>query len=313
MHRRIRAQLDSYVKTAGASPDAVTINKRVPWRDRIFQQEDINFLLTNRIPRALATRFMGWFSRIRQPLVRDLSIGVWKSFTELDLSDARKSHFTSLHDCFTRELKPNARAIDAAGDVMTSPCDAIAGMCGAVAGVSVFQAKGFPYTLIDLLGERGLAEQYRDGCYVTLRLTSSMYHRFHAPVDCKVNHVTYISGDTWNVNPIALKRVERLFCKNERAVIQATVNNTPYSIALVPVAAILVASIRLHFLNVLLHIRYRGPNEIPCATVFRKGDEMGWFEHGSTIIIFAPKGFRLCEEIKQGKRIRMGERLMYLP
>lgn len=306
MHGRIRAQLDRNMNPPTAS-------KRVPWHEHILMQEDINFLLTNRIPRALATRLMGWFSKIEQPLVRDLSIRVWKSFADLDLSDAKKSQFTSLHDCFTRELKPGARTVDATADVMTSPCDAIVGMCGAVAGVDVFQAKGFPYTIVDLLGSRDLAEQYRDGCYVTLRLTSSMYHRFHAPLDCTVNHVTYISGDTWNVNPIALKRVERLFCKNERAVIQAAVNNTPHSIALVPVAAILVASIRLHFLNVLLHIRYRGPNEIPCNASFQKGEEMGWFEHGSTIIVFAPKGFRLREGIEPGRRMRMGEPLMHLP
>lgn len=288
-------------------------NKRASLRERIFLREDINFLLTNRIPRAFATRLMGWFSKIEQPLVRDLSIRIWKSFADLDLSDAKKSQFTSLHDCFTRELKPGARAVDTADDVMTSPSDAIVGMCGAVEGVDVFQAKGFPYTIVDLLGSQALAEQYRDGCYVTLRLTSSMYHRFHAPLDCTVKHVTYISGDTWNVNPIALKRVERLFCKNERAVIQASVGKTSHSIALVPVAAILVASIRLHFLNVLLHIRYRGPNEIQCDATFKKGDEMGWFEHGSTIIVFAPKGFQLCEGIEPGKRIRMGEPLMHLP
>ena len=67
-----------------------------------------------------------------------------------------------------------------------------------------------------------LVEAHRNGRYVTLRLTSSMYHRFHAPHDCRVEQVIYISGDTWNVNPIALRRVERLFCKNERAVVRTT-------------------------------------------------------------------------------------------
>jgi phosphatidylserine decarboxylase len=92
-----------------------------------------------------------------------------------------------------------------------------------------------------------------------------MYHRFHAPHDGTVEHVSYLSGDTWNVNPIALKRVERLFCRNERAVIRLRLaNGTP--LALVPVAAILVASIRLHFLNVLLHLRYGlGPTRCPAA------------------------------------------------
>ncbi len=93
---------------------------------------------------------------------------------------------------------------------------------GAIAGTNLFQIKGFPYTLEDLLHDRELVDAHRDGRYVTLRLTSSMYHRFHAPHDCHVEEVTYISGDTWNVNPIALRRVEKLFCKNERAILRTT-------------------------------------------------------------------------------------------
>jgi phosphatidylserine decarboxylase len=81
----------------------------------------------------------------------------------------------------------------------------------------------------------------------------------------------------------------------------------------VPVAAILVASIRLHFLNVLLHVRWPGPNEWPCATDVQKGQELGWFEHGSTIIVFAPPGFALADGIEPGRRLRMGEKLMHLP
>jgi len=280
---------------------------------RIVLQEDLNFLLTNRVPRQLLTRFMGWFSQIEQPLVRDLSITIWKLFADLDLSDARKTEFRSLHDCFTRQLKPGARTVNSDPDILTSPSDGIVGACGAIAGVELFQAKGFPYTLSDLLGDPELVERYRDGSYITLRLTSSMYHRFHAPADCDVHKVTYISGDTWNVNPIALKRVEKLFCKNERALIETTLTPGGQRILLVPVAAILVASIRLHFINVLLHIRYRGPNVIPCATHFAKGEEMGWFQHGSTIIVFAPKGLALCDGIADGKQVRMGEALMRLP
>jgi phosphatidylserine decarboxylase len=110
---------------------------------RVLAQEDINFLLTNRIPRRLATQFMGWFSRIEHPLVRDASIAVWRLFADLDLRDARRTQFKSLHDCFVRELKEDARPIDHRADVLVSPCDAIVGTCGAIAGTRVYQAKGF--------------------------------------------------------------------------------------------------------------------------------------------------------------------------
>ena len=279
-------------------------------RDRLLLNEDLNFLLTNRIPRLALTRFMGWFSKIERPLVRDASMAVWRLFSDLDLSDSRRQRFSSLHDCFTRELKPGARVIDDDPAKLVSPCDAIVGACGAVQDAWAFQAKGFPYTLDELFGQPGLGETYRDGVYATLRLRSSMYHRFHAPHDCRIEHVTYISGDTWNVNPIALKRVERLFCKNERVLIRARLTASDQLVTLVPVAAVLVASIRLHFINVLLHLRYRGPNELPCDATFAKGEEMGWFEHGSTIIVFAPAGFSICEGIREGVSIRMGRCLM---
>jgi len=277
---------------------------------RIAQQEDINFLLTNRVPRGLLTRIMGWLSRIEQPLVRGSCIALWRMFSDLDLSEAKKTHFKSVHDCFTRELKEGARPIDPDPRFLVSPCDALVGACGRVRQGTVLQAKGFPYPLLDLLGDPQLVRYYQDGEYATLRLTSSMYHRFHAPADCRVEQVNYISGDTWNVNPIALKRVERLFCKNERAVIRCRLIGAGAMVTLVPVAAILVASMRLKFLDVLLHLRYRGPNIIPCDAALRRGEEMGWFEHGSTIIVFAPRGAALSDAVQAGGRIRVGEALM---
>ena len=279
----------------------------------LLLQEDLNFLLTNRVPRKLLTHLMGWYSQIRSPALTRLSIAVWRLFTELDLSDARQQRFASLHECFTRELVPGARPFDADPALLCSPSDGIVGACGRVEGTTVFQAKGFPYTLEELFGPTQDISPFRDGSYLTLRLTSSMYHRFHAPHDARIEHVTYLSGDTWNVNPIALSRVERLFCRNERAVLRARLAQGGHPIALVPVAAILVASIRLHFLDVLLHLRWRGPNEMPCDATVSKGQELGWFQHGSTIIVFAPKGFALLDGIAPGTRVRAGQALMSLP
>jgi phosphatidylserine decarboxylase len=280
---------------------------------RVFRQEDINFLLTNRIPRQLLTRFMGWFSKIEQPLVRRLSIAIWRLFADLRLEEAKKSDFSSLHDCFIRELKPGARPVDPDPAVLASPCDAIVGACGQLDGVQLLQAKGFPYTLCDLLGDSELVETYANAAYATLRITSSMYHRFHAPHDLRVKQVTYFSGDTWNVNPIALRRVRQLFCKNERALLRTQLEAGGHELLLVPVAAVLVASIRLHFLDVLLHLRYSGPNVIHCDARFAKGEEMGWFQHGSTILVFAPRGFALHERVRESALIRVGEPLMRLP
>ncbi len=292
-------------------PPAVLVKNAIA---RIVLQERINFLLTNRIPRRWLTLFVGWLSKVEQPLVRELSLRVWRLFSDLDLSEAKHTRFRSLHDCFTRELRAGVRPLDTSAATAVSPCDAIVGASGAITDGCLLQAKGYPYALADFLAaDPDLTAHYRGGSYVTLRLTSSMYHRFHAPHDCRIERVTYISGDTWNVNPIALKRIEQLFCKNERAVIRCRLLPSGHLITLVPVAAILVASIRLRFLDVRLHLRYKGPNVIPCDATFRKGEELGWFEHGSTIIVLAPPGVSLDEHLREGQRIKMGQALLRIP
>lgn len=285
-------------------------------RERLLLQEDLNFLLTNRIPRLAATRFMGWFSRIESPLLTRLSIAVWRIFAPLDLGEAVPQRYRSLRECFIRQLRPGLRPVDPDPALITSPCDGIVGACGNVNGQEVFQAKGFPYSLEDLFGDSAIgserAARFRDGVYVTLRLTSTMYHRFHAPADGTITHLTYLSGDTWNVNPIALKRVEKLFCKNERAVLDVALEGGG-TLALVPVAAVLVASMRFHCAAVQLNADYAGPNEIATHANIRKGEELGWFEHGSTIIVLAPAGFRLAAHISAGANIRMGTALLRRP
>jgi phosphatidylserine decarboxylase len=279
---------------------------------RWLQQEDLNFLLTNRIPRITLTHGIGWWSQLRHPWVVKPSLAIWKFFGDLDLRDSRQQSFESLHACFTRELVPGARPIDRDMKVVASPCDAIVGECGKIQNGQIFQAKGFPYTLQNLLGSSSTCQAWPEllegGQYITLRLTSGMYHRFHAPHDVKLEHVTYISGDTWNVNPIALRRVEQLFCKNERAVLHMRMHNGPRFL-MVPVAAVLVASMRLHAVDVLLHLRYKGPNEIPADALYTKGDEIGWFQHGSTILMFLPRGFELAENIAPNTVVRVGQAL----
>jgi phosphatidylserine decarboxylase len=277
----------------------------------VTQQEDLNFLLTNRIPRVALTRFMGWFSKVEQPLIRDVSIACMSLFTELDLSEARKEKFDSLHDCFTRELKPGSRPVDPDPDVVASPSDGIIGACGDIVGTELFQIKGAPYSLMNLLGDAAAVDAHRNGRFVTLRLTAGMYHRFHAPHDCRIEQITSIFGDCWNVNPIALKRVERLFCKNERAVIRTRLQSGE-QVTLVAVAAVLVASVRLHVLDIVLKARKPGPVVFPCGASVAKGDELGWFEHGSTIIVLAPESFAFCDNVQEGKRIRAGEPLLRL-
>ena len=278
--------------------------------DAVAANDALNFLVTNRLPRRAATTFMGWFSRIEHPLVRDLSIDAWRRLDPgLDLSDARKTRFTSLHDCFIRELRDGARPVDATPGVLVSPCDGIVGAHGTIDGDWVAQAKDERYRLGALLCDEALAATYVGGTYVTLRLTASMYHRFHAPDEGEVQAVTYVPGDVWNVNPPALRRVARLFCRNERAIVALGVRQTGPPLLLVAVAAVLVASIRLHALGGEA-VRSGGPRRQRCAQRVRRGEELGWFEHGSTIIVIAPAGLGTHLAVRQGDLVRVGQPLL---
>jgi phosphatidylserine decarboxylase len=278
---------------------------------RLAGHESINFFVTNRIPRRLATQLMGWLSRVEHPLLCRVSLAVWQWLGgDLHLGEAKKTTFTSIHDCFIRELKEGARPVDRRPEILVSPCDAIVGACGRIHGSTLLQAKGSTYSLDELLVDRELAAQHRDGLYVTLRLTSTMYHRFHAPADCDAESVIYVAGETWNVNPPALRRIPRLYCANERAVLQLRRRPSGEPLTLVPVAAILVAGIQLHFLGEPLNLDYRGPQRIPCRASFDKGQELGYFQHGSTILVLASGEATLLDDVREGRLIKMGEPLV---
>jgi len=272
---------------------------------RVLMQEDLNFLLTNRLPRRWATTLVGRIAASRHPLVARPALAAWRFFCDVDLSDAEATRFASLRDGFVRRLRPDARPFAAGEGVVASPCDAILGAHGRVEDGRLYQVKGFPYRLDELVPDAAVAARFADGWFATLRLTAGMYHRFHAPADLTVTGVTYRSGDCWNVNPIALRRVERLFCRNERAAIEARAPGGR-DLLLVPVAAILVAGIRLTFLDTERLLRTQGPGRRACDVAVGKGAELGWFEHGSTIVMFLPAAARLRGGLREGQAIRAG-------
>jgi phosphatidylserine decarboxylase len=274
--------------------------------DRLGRHDELNFQVTNRVPRRLATRAMGWFARIEHPLVARLSIRALELFAgDLRLHEARQSHFRSLRECFTRELAPGARPIDRTPGVLVSPCDGIVVACGRVEDTTLIQAKGHRYTLAELLHDDALVERHRNGSYVTLRLTAAMYHRFHAPTDARVDAVRFIPGDTWNVNPPTLARVDRVYCRNTRAVVPLRVDGCGLAITLVPVGAVLVSSIQLACLQGAP--LQPGLNAAGGRVV--RGQEMGHFEHGSTIVALATPGVILHDAVTEGAVLRVGQPL----
>ncbi|MGV3707494.1 MAG: archaetidylserine decarboxylase [Gemmatimonas sp.] len=274
-------------------------------------REDLNFLITNRIPRRFANRMARWFAGIESPTLTRVSIPVWSWFAgDLELHDAERTSFRSVRECFTRKLRPGAREVVPDRDVVVSPCDAIVGASGRIDGFTMIQAKGLSYTLDELVGDRATADQHRDGFFVTLRLRSSMYHRFHAPLDATLRSVRFIFGDTWNVNPIAVRRIERLFCRNERLVLEFEVADPRVCMTLVPVAAILVSRMHVEGMPAAFDAAYAGPPVIRCSRAVRRGDELGYFENGSTIVALFAGHVDLHPSVQKDSLIRMGQPLL---
>jgi phosphatidylserine decarboxylase len=274
-------------------------------------REEWLFLITNRIPRHAASRLMGWLSSIESPLLARAALALWRRFDgDFRLHEAEQQSFSSIHAIFTRRLKPGVRPLDPRAEVALSPCDAFVGEYGIIEAGRAYQAKGFPYQLEELLGDAGLARRYEGGIFVTLRLKSSMYHRFHAPLDCHIDRLVYISGDRWNVHPPALRRIDRLYCRNERAIIECQPSAAGNPICLVAVAAVLVSSIRIHGVDTRPAAHHGRPRTYTLRRRPARGEELGWFEHGSTIIVLAQPGLRLARPLAQGRRVFMGQALL---
>ncbi len=273
--------------------------------------EHFNFLMTNRIPRRLVTRVLGRISRIESPMLARCLIRLWQWFdADLRLDESSASNFRSLNECFIRPIKPQLRPIDFGEDKLTSPCDGIVVSCGVVADGQLFQAKGMPYYISDLMPNADLADRYEGSTFVTIRLKPGFYHRFHAPIAGSIDRVEYMYGDTWNVNPIALKRIQQLYCRNERAAMEIV--GSEFSCVLVPIAAVLVASLQIHGINQPLDLSLGKNKTFHLKAEVLQGQELGYFQHGSTIILFVDARFTKCGDWAEGDRINMGQSIFRL-
>lgn len=281
-----------------------SIKRKLPLQ-ALSQWESVNFWATNRIPRVLATRVVGKLSQIQSPFLTKAMIGLWAQFSELDTDSTEEKNFTSLQAFFTRGLKPGKRPLPSHAPWVW-PSDGLVGENGKIKGNQLLQIKGMPYKLEDLLQNQEQAHLLNNGHYLTIRLTSGMYHRFHAPCDLTITQVDYISGDVFNVNPPTLKRIPQLFCRNERAVITCQTKLTDSSIVtfyIVAVAAVLVASIRLHALPTKLSLTLGGATQFLCNYQARQGQELGWFEQGSTLLLLWPEGTLEMNSVDFGQRV----------
>lgn len=267
------------------------------------------------LPKRLLTAFMHWLARIRQPAIKDSLIRGFLKFYDVDLDEVSKdvpADFVSFNDFFTRELKSGSRPIDSSASSIVSPADGFISAIGSIDKNAVFQAKGLEYRLEDLLAtDLHDARNYYDGSFVTIYLAPFNYHRVHAPLAGNLVAARFVPGTLFSVNQTTVSNLRGLFTRNERLICHVSTDKGTY--VLIFVGALNVGSITTPWTG---ELRPRDENVVDsidvqssnASTLLDKGDLLGWFNMGSTVIVLMPA--RTCEwqsGLGSGDAVRMGE------
>lgn len=263
------------------------------------------------VPKRLLSRIVGTVAQSRASKWA-IPFFVQKYGIRVEEAALAPDEYPSLLDFFCRELKPELRPIHSNPSVLVSPVDGRIAACGLVRQGTMIQAKGVCYSVERLLGGAEMAKCFEGGLYSTLYLSPTDYHRVHAPFAGAVVRSTYIPGTLWPVNRLGVEGVRGLFERNERLV--TYLSTAQGLIALVKVGAFIVGGVRVNY-DDAQRTNQRWPSVIDrrytVQHMFDKGEQVGRFEFGSTVIILTEPGrFDWLETVQPGQAIRMGEPLM---
>jgi phosphatidylserine decarboxylase len=261
------------------------------------------------VPKTTLSRVVGAATRIRAP--RALHTAAIRRFVRrygvaTEEAELPVEAYQSFGDFFTRRLRSGIRSVAPGDDVAVSPVDGTVYVAGIAEAGRLLQAKGVEYELEALVGDADSARPFVGGAYITLYLSPKDYHRIHSPLGGQIRGYAYIPGKLWPVNPAAVRTVHRLFSQNERLI---TFLETPVgACAVVKVGATCVGRIRAAYDDVLTNRggearrhNYASPLRIA------KGDELGAFEMGSTVIVLFERDRVKLEALSEGRKVRWGE------
>ncbi len=280
------------------------------------QLTDFLFILSQYLaPHHLLSRLVGVFAESEVIAIKKILIGFFINRFKIDLSEAQREHpdeYINFNDFFTRALKPAARHIQGDESDWVSPVDGCISQFGTIKEDKLVQAKGRNYSLVDLLGaDHMMARKYQNGQFITIYLSPKDYHRIHMPLDAKLVKTTFIPGKLFSVNPLTASSVSNLFARNERLVCEFESAQGCFTMILV--GAMIVASIETTWAGIMAPFRRKitqttyGNTEV---LNFIKGEEMGRFRLGSTVIMtFEKDQIRWKSDIKINANIKLGQRL----
>lgn len=276
------------------------------WRDKLF------VTLQYLVPQHGLSRLVGMLARSEVPWIKTTFINLFMKRFGIDLSEAQiedADQFPSFNAFFTRALKADARPLEASGDnEIACPADGAVSQLGAIRANQIFQAKGHDYSLYDLLGgDSALASEFTNGQFATIYLSPRDYHRVHMPFTGTLRETRYVPGDLFSVNEATANGVPNLFARNERLVCIFDTEQGP--MAAILVGAMIVAGIETVFSGQVTPL----PKQVVTTDYLRtapitlqKGDELGRFLLGSTVVMLFPEGKAgFADNLKAGSQVQV--------
>jgi len=271
-------------------------------------------LLQKLAPKYVLTSLVFRLARVRNIAIKNYLIRQFVNFYNVDIEEVVRpvpDGFATFNDFFIRELTDDARRIDSADDSIVAPVDGTVSAAGRIDREKIFQAKGLSYTVTDLLAtDIEEAERFIDGAYVTIYLAPYDYHRVHAPIDGEIVAMRYVPGDLFSVNDATVRWLPGLFTRNERLVCHLITNSGP--MILIFIGALNVGTINTRWTG---DVRPRRKGVVDNIDLRRhvddlrmvKGDLLGWFNMGSTVVLLLPPDISdAFAGLQSGQTVRMG-------
>ena len=278
--------------------------------------DKVKIALQYMMPKHALSRLVGKFAAAKCGWLTTKAISAFIKAYGINMAEAKLKNaedFATFNDFFTRELADGVRPIDDNDMALCYPVDGKISQLGPIEEGKLIQAKGFDYSLQTLLGgDEKTAAPFQQGSFTCIYLAPKDYHRIHMPMDATLREMIYVPGDLFSVNPLTANNVPNLFARNERVVVIFDTQHGPMSMTLV--GATIVASIETTWAGTITPpagkdvFRWQYPAEGAGAITFKKGDEMGRFKLGSTVITtFAPDMVTFNPQAQPGTVTRLGE------
>jgi len=277
----------------------------------LTKTETAKILLFGALPHHLISRVVYYITRLRGPMVQPMIDYYIKKF-DVDMTEAAYENtgvYATFNEFFTRPLKAKARPVDQTKNTLSCPADGTISEAGSIQQGQIFQAKGHFYTTTELLGgDTSMSALFENGRFATIYLAPKNYHRVHMPTHGLLKKMIHVPGRLFSVAPWAVGTIPGLFTGNERVACLFATEAGP--IAMVLVGAINVAAIETVWAGLVTPPKGKKIIDFDYShtrKIYARGDEMGRFNMGSTVILLAAKNVEWLEKIHAGQVVKMGE------